>query len=66
MKPARLIKRNAVYYFRYVIPERFASELHVKEIRKSLQTTSFKTAKQRLNILNLCFDTFFLFFKSNK
>ena len=63
MKPARLIKRNAVYYFRYVIPKRFVSELHVKEIRKSLQTTSFKTAKQRLNILNLCFDTFFFIFQ---
>lgn len=61
MKPARLIRRNAVYYFRYVIPKRFVSELHVKEIRKSLQTTSFETAKQRLNILNLCFDTFFYF-----
>ena len=51
-------RRNATYYFRGVVPRRFVPFLHRKEIRFSLKTTSFETAKQKIHRLNVFLDAF--------
>ncbi len=63
-----LIRRNAIYYLRIVVPKNLVRVICKTEIKKSLKTTSFKHAKLLTSVLTAQITLFFetLPFRINK
>lgn len=58
--PKYLVKRNEIYYFRLAIPTALRPRFGCKEIKLSLRTHDWRTARLRCRILSNKFERFFL------
>jgi len=47
-----LYRRNGIYYYRRWVPLGIADQFHIKELKRSLKTTDYKTAVERLRLLS--------------
>ena len=54
--PEHMKRREAVYYFRRVVPKDLQAAGNPREVCRSLKTRDFSEAKRRLHIENVRFD----------